>query len=200
MTLRRTQPPAYSGRGRPARRGELIRPLPRRYQRQEIPASEPDATCSWQEVRADGTCLTPTARWWRNVIPTKQADWLPSDQALMARQAWTAVVIQHPDFDEPMMILMNVALTPRQAAQVVCGRWGIEQPPLVAKHLSGLHCQAPLSCWGFVWAPDMRLGWPEPSLVAATILTYVGATVRDPISTGWWDRRPRATAGHLRRQ
>ena len=192
MTLRRAQPPAYAGHGRPPTRGVLIRPLARRYNGREIPASTPDASCCWQEVRADGVCLTLSARLWRKVIPTKQADWTPRDQALMAQRTWTAVVIQHPDFDEPMLILMNVDLDAQQAAQVVRGRWGIEQPPLVAKQLLGLHRQ-------FVWAPDMRFRLPELSFVAATILTYVGATVRDPIPTGWWDRRPRATAGRLRR-
>lgn len=193
LTMRRAHPPAYAGRGRPATRGEVVRPLPRCYKGRQIPATPPDATCRWQDTRSDGTLVTLQAHLWREVVLPAQAHWTIADRRLMAKTAWTVVVIHHPDFAEPMVVLMNVDLTPQHAHQVVRGRWGIEQPPLVAKQLLGVHRQ-------FVWAPDMRFRWPELSLVAAGILTYIAATVRHPTPTGWWDRRPKPTAGRLRRQ
>lgn len=193
MTMRRAQPPAYTGRGRRPTRGALIRPWSRRYKGCEIPASTPDATCCWQDSRADGTTFTLDAKLWHNVQLTKQTSWTPTDQALMSQKIWTVIVIQHPDFAEPMLVLMNVDLNAQQAYRVVRSRWGIEQPPLVAKQLLGLHRQ-------FVWAADMRFRLPELSFVAMGILTYVAATVHDPTPTGWWDRHPKPTAGRLRRQ
>src|SRR5215217_646782 len=41
-TFRRASPPPYRGRGRPATRGALVRPLPRRYRGRAIPATPPD--------------------------------------------------------------------------------------------------------------------------------------------------------------
>jgi hypothetical protein len=193
MTMRRAQPPAYTGRGRPPTRGEVVRPLPRCYKGQAIPATPPDATCCWQDTRPNGTVFTLQAQVWREVVLPPQTHWTITDRRRLSHTVWTVVVIHHPDFAEPMVVLMNVDLTAQQAHQVVRGRWGIEQPPLVAKQLLGFHRQ-------FVWAADMRFRWPELSLVAAGILTYVAATIRTPSPAGWWDHHPKPTAGRLRRQ
>ena len=67
----------------------------------------------------------------------------------------------------------------------------MEQPPLAAKQMIGLHRQ-------FVFAHASCFRLPELSLVAGTILTYVAA-VMPPIPSGFWDRTPKATPGRLRR-
>jgi hypothetical protein len=193
VTLRRAQAPVYAGRGRPPTRGELVRPLPRTYKGRPIPASAPDATWAWQDLRRDGSACVIEAQLWHEVVLPAQSHWTLADHKLMAHTVWTVVVIAHPDYEEPMVVLMNVALNAQQAYRVATSRWGIEQPPLVAKQLLGLHRQ-------FVWAPDMRFRWPELSLIAAGLLTYVAATVPNPTPTGWWDRQPKPTAGRLRRQ
>ncbi len=193
MTMRRASPPVYAGRGRPPTRGELIRPVGRRYKDHELPATQPDATCEWHDVRADGTIFTLEAKLWHNVVLVEQVDWTLADRKLLSVTHWTVAVVQHPDYTDPLVILMNVDLSAQQAARVVRGRWGIEQPPLVAKQLLGLHRQ-------FVWGQEMRFRLPELSLIAAGILTYVAATITDPTPTGWWDRNPQPTSGRLRRQ
>ncbi len=193
ITLRRTTPPTYCGRGRRPHHGELVRPLARRRQARVIPASAPDERYTWVELQADGTSVTITASVWRQVVPTPQKTWTTQDRRLMADTTWTGIVIDHPSFDEPMLILSTVALSAKQTYDIVCSRWGVEQPPLVAKQLLGLHRQ-------FVWNDQMRFRYPELSLLAAGILTYVAATVDKPTPTGWWDRHPRPTAGRLRRQ
>ena len=55
--FRRAAPPPYGGRGRPATRGEIVRPLSRAYKGRLIPATPPDRTETWEE---DG--VTPRAR------------------------------------------------------------------------------------------------------------------------------------------
>jgi hypothetical protein len=193
ITLRRTTPPPYCGRGRKPQHGQLVRPLARRRQARVIPASASDERYTWLELQADGSSITITANVWRQVVPTPQTTWTIQDRMLMAATVWTAVVIDHPHFDEPMLVLTTVALSAHQTYDVVCSRWGVEQPPLVAKQLLGLHRQ-------FVWNDHMRFRYPELSLLAAGLLTYVAATVDTPTPTGWWDRHPTPTAGRLRRQ
>src|SRR5215210_180906 len=48
VTARRAQPPAYPGRGRPATRGAVVRPLARTYRGRRIPATVPDQVTTWQ--------------------------------------------------------------------------------------------------------------------------------------------------------
>ncbi len=64
--FRRATPPPYGGRGRPATRGDIVRPLPRTYKGRPIPATPPDRTETWEE---DGVTLR--AEIWANlVLPT----------------------------------------------------------------------------------------------------------------------------------
>ncbi len=191
MTLRRTAIAVYKGRGRKPTQGEVVRPFARTYRSTLLPASKPDETQTWQERYQDQE-VTLQAQPWRGVMPTPQKDWTARQRKLVKQATWTAVVVQHPAFKEPLVILMTVDFTAQQARQVVRGRWGIEQPPLVAKQLLGGHRQ-------FVHAPEMCFRLPELIMVAAAALTYLAATA-DPIPTGWWDRHPKPTAGRLRRE
>jgi hypothetical protein len=191
MTLRRTEAAAYTGRGRKPVQGEVVRPLARKYRDKTLPASKPDETQAWSELH-QGREVTIKADIWHKVVPTPQASWTHQQRQLIKQTSWTVVVIHHPAFDEPWVILMTVDFTAQQARQVVRGRWGIEQPPLVAKQLLGGHRQ-------FVHAPDMCYRLPELIFVAGAALTYLAATC-EPIATGWWDTSPKRTAGRLRRE
>ena len=55
----------------------------------------------------------------------------------------------------------------------------------------GLHRQ-------FVFAPEACYRLPELALLAGSILTHVAA-VLPPVPSGFWDRKPKATPGRLRR-
>jgi hypothetical protein len=190
VTLRRTYVPAYKGRGRRPVLGEILRPFARKYRDTVLPASLPDNTETWQELFGD-KAVTVTAHVWREVMPTPQKDWTDEQRQWVKQATWTVVVVLHPGYKEPLVILMTVAFTAQQARQVVRSRWGIEQPPLVAKQLLGGHRE-------FVHAPEMCFRLPELIFVASAALTYLAATI-DPISTGWWDTNPKRTAGRLRR-
>src|SRR5262249_19826597 len=50
----------------------------------------------------------------------------------------------------------------------------------------------------FVFAPESRQRLPALGLLAGSILAYTAATP-PALSTGFWDRAPRPTAGRLRR-
>jgi len=65
-TFRRAIPPPYRGRGRPATRGEIVRPLPRAYKGRLIPATPPDRSESWEK---DGVTLRAEI-WAKMVLPT----------------------------------------------------------------------------------------------------------------------------------
>jgi hypothetical protein len=189
--FRRELPESQIGRGRRRLRGEVVRPLPRRVKGKLIDASLPDEQVSWQELE-QGKLVTITTSIWRRVHLHEQLSWDDETRALSNKTLWTVYAIHHPSFDEPMLVITNAAFTPREAYQIAHGRWGVEQPPLVAKQLLGLHRQN-------VWSDEMRYRLPELGFIAAGILTYVAAC-HTAIPTGWWDTRAKPTAGRLRRQ
>jgi hypothetical protein len=191
MTMRRADPPAYGGHGRKPTVGAVVRPLPRRRGKKTIPATRPDTECEWTQVERGRTFQLKAQIWFNLRLPI-QKKWSPAEKDLARQTLWTVMVIQHPLYDTPLVVLLNLTLEPAHAYQVVRGRWGIEQVPLVAKQLLGTHRQ-------FVHADEMRFRLPELALVAAGLLIFTAACYT-PIPTGWWDRRPRPTAGRLRRQ
>jgi len=191
MTLRRSEVAVYPGRGRKPTQGQVVRPFARTYKNKVLAATPSDETQTWQELY-NGQTVTVKAHLWRGVMPMPQKDWTHEQRRLVQQTAWVAVVAHHPAFKDPLVILMTVHFTAHQARQVVRGRWGIEQPPLVAKQLLGGHRQ-------FVHDPQMCFRLPELIFVAGAALTYLAAT-SDPIPTGWWDKHPKPTAGRLRRE
>jgi len=115
------------------------------------------------------------------------------------------VLIFHPHFPQPMLLIMTIPLSAPQAHAFYLDRWGIEHPPLVAKQMLGAERQATLGCRGFVFATEARQRLPELALMAGSVLSYVAAC-EDPIPTGFWEggpprghRDPKSTPGRLRR-
>lgn len=195
MTMRRAEPPAYRGVGRKPTQGAVVRPLPRTHKGKRIPATPPDATHEWEHVEVRHgrrRVVRLKAQMWHNLRLPPQSGWSRAEKQLAQRTAWTVIAVKHPDFDEPLVILLNLDLSAEQAYQVIRSRWSIEQPPLVAKQLLGTHRQ-------FVHAAEMRYRLPELSLLGAAILTYTAAA-QSAHPAGWWDRQPQRTAGRLRRQ
>jgi hypothetical protein len=70
-------------------------------------------------------------------------------------------------------------------------RWPVEQAPLSAKQMIGLHRS-------FVFSKESCFRLPELALFAGNMLTYLAATL-PPFQTGFWDRSPNRTPGRLRR-
>jgi hypothetical protein len=199
FTARRAKLPAYSGKGRPPEKGEIVRPLARQYKDKTIPATPPDQTETWEEqgrrLRAD---------FWLDLV---ESDGKPGDPT------FACVVITDPRYRKPLLLVIRLPErphpaaaggSPREAAETprppVSGaglrrlyrdRWPVEMLPLAAKQMLGAER-------AFVFGPEAPQRLPEIALLAGAILMY--EATRQPVSgTGFWDRRPQATSGRLRR-
>ena len=177
VTARRAQPPAYPGRGRPATRGAVVRPLARTYRGRLIPATPPDRSEAWSEEE-----VVVRAECWDAVV-------LPDAPA--GAPTFRLVALHDPRSSEPLLLASPLAITPRALRDLYLDRSPVEQLPLAAKQLLGAARQ-------FVSAPETCQRLPELALLAGVVLSYAAAT-QPPVPTGFWDRRPRPTPGRLRR-
>ena len=177
VTARRAQLPAYPGRGRPATRGALVRPLARTYRRRLLPATAPDRVTTWQESEA--------------VIRAEERDDLVRPDAVPGSATFRIVAIHDPRWAEPLLLASPLTVSARALRDLYLDRWPVEQVPLAAKQMLGAGRQ-------FVSAPETCQRLPELALLAGAILTYAAAT-QPAVPTGFWDRRPQPTPGRLRR-
>jgi hypothetical protein len=179
-TARRNQLPAYKGRGAKPKYGEIVRPLVRTLKGKEIAASQPDHESTFIH---DGRIITVRA--WHNLV---------SSQAYVAADAATFSVYAYHDPHYKQVLVLATSLGKIKVEtpyHIYRDRWPVEQPPLAAKQMIGLHRQ-------FVFASASCFRLSELSLITGAILTYVAA-VMPPVPSGFWDRTPQATPGRLRR-
>jgi len=181
--FRRATPPPYGGRGRPATRGEIVRPLPRTYKGRPIPATPPDRTETWEE---DGVTLR--AEIWADLVPTTAET---KAAAETKAPSVTVIAVYDPRYREPLLLASPLPVTARVRRDLYHDRWPVEQLPLAAKQMLG-------AARAFVHAPETCQRLPALTLLAGAILSYVAAT-SPAIPTGFWDRRPQPTPGRLRR-
>ena len=169
--------PAYAGIGCHAKCGEIVRPLARTYKGKTLPATPPDRTQTWEQGS-----LKLEAAFWEDLVLADQKPGAPS---------FGCVAITDPRYDEPLVLAYGIELDGAALRGFYLDRWPIKQLPLATKQMIGLHRQ-------FVFAQESRYRLPELGLLAGSILSYAAATL--PVcSTGFWDRRARATCGRLRR-
>jgi hypothetical protein len=177
FTARRANLPEYSGKGRPYTYGEVVRPLPRTHKGRTIAGTPCDREKTWQE---DGYRVR--ACFWENLVLREGK---PGDPT------FTCIVIHDPRYAEPLLLVTNLALGGATALALYQDRWPIEQVPLSGKQMLGAHRQ-------YLFADESRQRLPELALLAGSMLTY-GAASSPAVPTGFWDRRPKATPGRLRR-
>jgi len=178
-TFRRATPPAYVGRGRPATRGQVVRPLPRAYKGRAIAATPPDRGETWEE---DGTILR--AEVWADLV-------LPKAEAEAGASTFTVVAVYDPRYHEPLLLASPLPVGAPVLRALYRDRWPVEQLPLAAKQMLG-------AARAFVHAPETCQRLPELALLAGAILSY-GAATSPAIPAGFWDRHPQPTPGRLRR-
>lgn len=232
FTARRNYLPPKKPRGRPPEYGEIVRPLPRRYQDKEIPATPPDLEEVWVE---NGVILR--AQFFFDLVPSDCKPGGPS---------FGVVVVWDPRYKHPLLLVTCLVQRPPAAEEtaspgraptteaavvgrlvgaatggveparahpvvwrwpgepsVVGGvsgqgcyrlykdRWPVEQVPQAGKQMLGAGRQ-------FVRGEESRQRLPELALFAGAWLMYEAAG-QPAIATGFWDRRPQATIGRMRR-
>jgi len=183
--FRRATPPSYGGRGRPATRGEIVRPLPRTYKGRAIPATPPDRVETWEE---DGVTLR--AEVWTDLVRTTAAAEAKA-KAKAKMPTCIVVAVYDPRYRAPLLLATSLPVTARVLRDLYRDRWAVEQLPLAAKQMLE-------AARAFVHAPETCQRLPELALLAGAILSY-GAATSPAIPTGFWDRRPQPTPGRLRR-
>ena len=179
-TARRNQLPAYKGKGRRPQYGEKVRPLPRTWKDRELAATAPDHKAVFDH---DGRQIQMSA--WHDLV-------LPGTPAAADAATFSIYVFHDPLFRHPLVLATNlVNVQPQTVFHLYRDRWPVEQSPLAAKQMIGLHRQ-------FVFALASCFRLPELSLLAGAVLTYLAA-VLPPVPSGFWDRTPKPTPGRLRR-
>ncbi len=171
-TARRNYLPKYKGRGRYPKWGDKVRPLPRTYKGDVIPATPPD---KHETFHFEGRDIE--AYGWSDLI-------LPAYKPGETTDTFTIWVFFDPLYKTALVLGTNLAQV--QPLTIFClylDRWPVEQLPLVAKQMLGLHRQ-------FVFTPESCNRLPELAFLLGNILTYL-ATVLPPMPTGFWDRRPK---------
>jgi hypothetical protein len=181
MTARLAEPPAYGGRGRPPKYGDLVRPLARRRKGQEIAATPPDQVSTWTEHDSAGDRTLRAEQWFALVVP----------DAAPGSPTFTIVAISDPAYTQPLLVATPLALSPQMLRELYRDRWPVEQLPLAAKQMLGAARQ-------FVHEQETCQRFPELALLAGAVLTYAAAT-SPAVPAGAWDRQPRRTPGRLRR-
>jgi hypothetical protein len=179
-TARRNQRPSYKGRGRPTVYGEKVRPLARKRNAHQIPATTPDQQGQFDD---QGRCIHVS--FWHGLVSVNT----PADAKA---QTFSIYAYADPLYKQPLLLATNLQLvSPETAYLLYRDRWPVEQAPLAAKQMIGLHRH-------FVFAPEICFRLPELGLLAGAILTYAAA-VLPPVPTAFWDRAPKPTPGRLRR-
>lgn len=171
-TARRNYLPAYKGHGCRPKWGDKVRPLPRTHQEKAIAATPPDR---YETFLFEGRKIE--AHGWSDLI-------LPTCKPGEATATFTIWVFFDPLYKMPLVLGTNLAQA--QPLTIFClylDRWPVEQIPLAAKQMLGLHRQ-------FVFAPESCNRLPELAFLLGNILTYLAA-VLPPLPTGFWDRRPK---------
>jgi hypothetical protein len=98
LTARRNYLPVPKLRGRPREYGELVRPRPRSYNGQEIPATPPD----WEEVWVENGLLL-RAQFFFDLVPSDAKPGGPS---------FAAVVLFDPRYETPLLVETNLVERP----------------------------------------------------------------------------------------
>jgi hypothetical protein len=170
--LRRNHlPERQSNRGRRREYGVVVRPLSRRYKGKIIGATQPDETVSFLH-----NSVRVTARGWHGLVR--------SDQKVgSSQQTLTVWVFADPRYKTALVVATNLPLSAQSAFNLYLDRWPVEQVPLAAKQMLGLHRM-------FVHASASIWRLPELAMLMGNVLTVIAA-ILPPMPSGYWDRRPK---------
>jgi len=146
VTGRRNYLPLPKKRGRPAEYGVKVRPLPRQRLERMIEATRPDVSTQFEFQGR-----TIQVQGWHDLI---RADQKVAD----ASDTFTIWVFHDPLYEKPLVLGTNLDAQAETIYRLYIDRWPVEQPPLVAKQMLGLHRQ-------FVFSPCLRFAAARVGLV-----------------------------------
>src|SRR5437870_2118680 len=115
VTARLAEPPAYGGRGRPPKDGDLVRPLARRRKGRAIAATRPDQVTTWTEHDCAGDRTLRAEQWFALVAP----------DAAPGSPTFTIVAISAPAYAEPLLVATPLALPPQVLRELYRDRWPV---------------------------------------------------------------------------
>lgn len=156
--------PARKPRGRPPEYGQKVRPLPRHWKNRTIVATKPDFSTSFQ---FNGR--TVGVKSWHNLVRIDQ-------KVAVDNETFSILVFNDPLYRKPLVLGTNLVAKPASIFCLYLDRWPVEQIPLAAKQMLGLHRQ-------FVSAETSCLRLPALALLAGNILTFLAAAL--PAFTHW---------------
>jgi len=176
-SARKNELPPYCGKGTHPKWGVLVRPLPRTYGKNKVPATEPDATARWNDKGYQ--------------IKAYIYDNLVAANEKPGGVSYRLIVIVDPRYNKPLLLATNLSVSACAVWNLYKDRWPVEQLPLAAKQMLGTERS-------FVSGQEARYRLPELALIGGNCLSYMAATA-PAVPTGFWDRRSRPTCGRLRR-
>jgi len=172
--------PEYKGAGARPKYGEYVRPRARMGRNDNvIPATEPEKTSSFE---FEGRTVNVSS--WHELV-------LSNTKVSEDATTFSIYMYDDPDYKDPLILATDIKFNMAQTPYLLYNdRWTAEHPPLAAKQMIGLHRH-------FVFALESCFRLPELAFIVGSILTLVAAS-NDPIPSGFWDRKPKATPGRLR--
>jgi hypothetical protein len=186
-------PPRTSKKGpTPSRhQAEIVRPLSRKHGDNILSASAADRSITMLDE--DGKEVK-MAIWSRLYLLERHLDRVEDEKlkAQLRKVPVQVVVIEHPDFAEPLVLGTPVLeLTAESLQSVYRERWPIEGIPQTGKYLlsggGGRH---------YVHHPTALTRLPALTMIFGSLLKYLAATF-PPIRSGFWDRAVKPTYGRL---
>jgi hypothetical protein len=190
--------------GRPTSKRTKVRPLPHKYKSNISKADTPDEIKETEltiehinpktgEIRQEK--LTVIAEIWRDLRITddtlKSMKLAEAEQQRIYDTPLTLMVIKHPEFKTPMILVSNVPDPLLHLDKIYVDRWPIEGIPQTGKLVLGGQRE-------FVHNREHCQRLPELVLLTGNVLATVAAA-HPAIPTGFWDKLPKSTSGRLRR-
>ena len=170
-TARRNYLPPYKGRGARPKYGELIRPLARDRKGNTLEASVADVISHFE---VEGRTIE--VHLWHELVRAEQ-------KVSKDHQTFSLFAFFDPLYQQPLVLAVNLPLTPASVFSLYKDRWAVEQLPLAAKQMLG-------STRAFVFNPEAIFRLPELALLTGNILSYLAATL-PAVPSGFWDISPK---------
>jgi len=174
-------------------KAEIVRPLARKHKDHLIEATPPSYTT---EFTNNDECIIKIEVWENVYFLESHLDNLNEECKEKLRSIPLVVIaVYHPDYENPILLGTPMQeITPENLYRTYTNRWPIEGIPQVGKRIlsggGGRH---------FTHCRNSNFRIPVFSMLVGVILKVMAAH-SPPVSTGFWDKKPKPTFGRLLKQ